>query len=146
MSFAKAEDNPPPPFYASATPWDETPDVDTQGRQRKTKGGTLKFHMGYAGLSNDVKQVLWERGLWKDGMKAKLDSEDKDYPKLSANDVLANCQDFKEERGAMQSLIQSSGNIVLFTPKGHPEIDGAGIEYDWGVSKKIFRKNTNHIA
>ena len=79
-------------------------------------------------------------------MKAKLASEDKDYPELSANDVLANCQDFKEELGAMQSLIQSSGNIVLFTSKGHPEIAGAGIEYDWGVSKKFFRRDTNHIA
>ena len=58
MSFAKAEDNPPPLFYALATPWDQTPDVDTQGRQRKTKGGTLKFHMGYAGLSKGVNQVL----------------------------------------------------------------------------------------
>ena len=137
MSFAKAEDNPPPPFYALDTPWDQTPDVDADGIQRKTKGGVLKFRMGYAGSAKGVKQILWERGLWKAGMKAKLASEDKDYPELSANDVLANCQDFKEELGAMQSLIQSSGNIVLFTSKGHPEIAGAGIEYDWGVSKKF---------
>ena len=49
MSSAKAEDNPPPPFYALDTPWDQTPDVDADGIQRKTKGGTLKFGMGYAG-------------------------------------------------------------------------------------------------
>ena len=30
------------------------------------------------------------------------------------------------------------------SPKGHPEIAGAGIEFDWGVSKKIFRKENNH--
>ena len=52
--------------------------------------------MGGVELSKGVKQILWERGLWKDGMKAKLGSEDKDYPELSANDVLANCQDVKE--------------------------------------------------
>ena len=93
--------------------------------------------MGHAGLPKGTEQVLWERGLWKDRMTAKLGSEDKYYTELSANDVLANCQDFKEELGAMQSLIQSSGNIVLFTSKGHPEIAGAGIEYDWGVSEKF---------
>ena len=34
----------------------------------------------------------------------------------------------------------------MFSPKGHPEIAGAGIEFDWGVSKKFFRRNINHIA
>ena len=46
----------------------------------------------------------------------------------------------------MEDLILSNGNIVLFTSKGHPEIAGAGIEFDWGVSKKVHRKITNHIA
>ena len=46
----------------------------------------------------------------------------------------------------MQELVQSHGNIVQFSPKGHPEIAGAGIEFDWGVSKKDFRYNNNHIA
>ena len=146
MLFAEAEHNPPPPFYALDAPWNNTPDTDEKGNQRKTKGGTLKYHMGYAGRAKGVKEILWERGLWETGMKAKLDSDHIDYPAMSAQDVLANCQDFREEIGAMQSLIQSRGHIVLFTSKGHPEIAGAGIEYDWGVSKKIFRKNTNHIA
>ena len=130
MSFARAEDNPQPPFYALNATWDQTPDVDIKGRQRKTKGGTLKFHLGYAGAAKGPKQIFWERGLWKSGVKAKLGSEDKDFPKLSANHVLENCQDFKEELGAIQTLIQSSGNIVLFTSKGNPEIAGTGVEYD----------------
>ena len=46
----------------------------------------------------------------------------------------------------MEDLIQSYGNIVLFTSKGHPEIAGAGIEYAWGVSKKVFQRTTNHVA
>lgn len=37
------------------------------------------------------------------------------------------------------------GDICLFSSKGHPEIASAGIEYDWGVSKKIFRKENDHI-
>ena len=79
-------------------------------------------------------------------MKAKLDSDDPTYPDMSAEAVLANCEDFREETGAMEDLVASYGNIVLFSPKGHPEIAGAGIEYDWGVSKKIFRRTTNHVA
>ena len=146
MSFAAAEKNPPPPFYSLDASWYDTPNLDKQGNHRKTKAGTLKHHSGYAGKAKGVKQILWERGLWKAGMKAQLDSDHKDYPELSAQDVLARCQDFREELGAMQSLIQSSGHIVLFTSKGHPEIAGAGIEYDWGVSKMFFRRNTNHIA
>ena len=65
---------------------------------------------------------------------------------MSAQDVLANCQDFREEIGAMQDLIKSYGNIVLFSSKGHPDISGAGIEFDWGMPKKCFRRHTNHIA
>ena len=34
----------------------------------------------------------------------------------------------------------------MFGAKGHPEIAGAGIEFDWGVSKKDFHYNNNHIA
>ena len=75
----------------------------------------------------------------------KLDVDDPDYPEMSASTVLANCEDFKEEVGAMEKLVASHGHICLFSPKGHPEIAGAGIEYDWGVSKKIFRKENNHV-
>ena len=69
-------------------------------------------------------------------MKMKLDHDHQDYPDLSAQDVLANCEDFREETGAMEDIVISHGNIVLFSSKGHPEIAGAGVEFDWGVSKK----------
>ena len=78
-------------------------------------------------------------------MKVKFPSDDLEYPHMSAQDVLVNCEYFREEIGAMQDLIQSYGNIVLFSSKGHPEISGAGIEFDWGVSKKCFCRHTNHI-
>ena len=79
-------------------------------------------------------------------MKANMSSDDNNYPELSANDVLVNCQDFEEELGAMQSLIQSTGNTILFTSKEHPDIAGTGIEYDWEVLKKFFRRDTYHIS
>ena len=36
--------------------------------------------------------------------------------------------------------------LLCFRLKGNPKIAGAGIEYDWGVSKKFFRHDNNHIA
>ena len=60
--------------------------------------------------------------------------------------VLGNCEDFKNEIGAMEEIVaERNGHIVLNSPKGHPEIAAAGIEFDWGVSKKIFRKENNHV-
>ena len=76
----------------------------------------------------------------------KLAEDHQHYPEMSASHVLGNCEDFREEIGAMQDLVQSYGHIVLFSPKGHPELAGAGIEFDWGVSKKDFRRNNNHVA
>ena len=46
---------------------------------------------------------------------------------MSAEDVLANYEDFQAETGEMEDLVASYGNIVLFSPKGHPGIVGAGI-------------------
>ena len=58
--------------------------------------------------------------MWVKVMKAKLADDNPDYPELSAQHVLGNCEDFREEIGAMQELVQSHGNIVQFSPKGHP--------------------------
>ena len=80
-----------------------------------------------------ISQVLWERGLWVKGVKKLLPVDHKDYPDLSASYVLANCTDFKEEVGTMEKLVFDRGHLVLFSPKGHPEVAGAGIEFDWGV-------------
>ena len=56
------------------------------------------------------------------GMKSKLADDHPEYLELSSQHVLGNCEDFREEIGAMQELVQSHGNIVQFSPKGHPEI------------------------
>ena len=45
----------------------------------------------------------------------------------------------------MEKLFGSQGHIYLFSSKGHPEIAGTGIEYDWGVSKNIFCKENDHV-
>ena len=44
--------------------------------------------------------------MWVKVMKAKLEDDHPDYPELSAQHVLGNCEDFREEIGAMQELVQ----------------------------------------
>lgn len=142
MSFRAKEENPLPPFNKLLAPME---DVVNKGKD-KNGNETTKVIIGYAGKAKGIAQVLWERGLWKKGMKSSLKSHHLNFPALSAKHVLANCDDFKEENGALEDLVQSYGHIVMFSPKGHPEIAGAGIEYDWGVSKKFFRRDNNHVA
>ena len=95
MSFAAAEDNPPPPFYFLNSPWYDKPDLDKNNEQKKTTSSNLKTVLGYAGQAKGIRQILWELGPWEDGIKAKLPSDDLEYLHMSAQDVLAYCQDFR---------------------------------------------------
>jgi len=54
--------------------------------------------------------------------------------------VLANLEDFKSEKSALEELVHSRGHILLMSPKGHPELAGKGVEYAWGAAKLLFRK------
>ena len=146
FSFSDKENNPLPPFNRLDAKYEDSPDLDKKGKQKVTKKGNKKVIKGHAGVAKGMAQILWERGLCKPKMKLHLDSEHEDYPDLCASTTLENCADFREETGAMETLILSQGHLCLFSSKGHPEIAGAGIEYDWGVSKKSYRKENNHIA
>ena len=59
---------------------------------------------------------------------------------MSMNYVLGNCEDFRNETGALQSLVEARGHILVMSPKGHCELAGQGIEYDWGKMKQNFRR------
>ena len=49
-------------------------------------------------------------------------------------------------RDGVLAAAHPGGHICLFCAKGHPEIAGLGIEYDWGVLKKLFRKINDQVA
>ena len=101
-------------------------------------------------------QVLYERGLYVPGMKggeSELEKAKKILkgkptlpPELDAELQLSQCRDFCEERSSLEELVTSRGHILLISPKCHPEIAGAGIEYSWGKAKMFYARNNSNIS
>ena len=60
------------------------------------------LEQGYVDKPKGKKQVLWERGWWKEGMVNKLKEDD---GRLSAHHVLANCWDFANETTALMEKL-----------------------------------------
>ena len=63
---------------------------------------------------------------------------------MSMNYVLGKCEDFRNEKGALQTLVEARGHILVMSPKGHCELAGQGIEYDWGKMKQNFRRKNKY--
>ena len=42
------------------------------------------------------------------------------------------CPNFRAEKTALQHVVESRGHVLAMSPKGHCELAGCGIEYDWG--------------
>ena len=118
--FTFKEGDPPPFFDLSAPPEDI---LDSNNNVLKE---------GYIGKPKGLKQVLWERGLWEDGLDV-----DRARPKLAAS------EDFVNEKSILEEMVHSTGDLLLMSPKGHPELAGKGVEYCWGYSKMYFRKHND---
>ena len=91
-------------------------------------------------VSKGVRQLLWERGFPIAGDDGKYLHGD------HLRETLANCEDFKNEVGALEKLVLDRGHILLMSPKGHPELAGSGIEYVWGKGKTDFRRDNTLSA
>ena len=162
-----------PPWYdPSATPQDRDENSMTaqeiESRQKvvakdreKWKEGDAPvddriYVAGYVGKAKGLKQVLWERGLWKDKMvmsksekevrKLLLNNKPVPDPSMYADHAILRCTDFKEEKNHLAELIESRGHILLLGVKCHPEMAGLGIEYVFGYSKRTFRKNNDCVT
>lgn len=105
---------------------------------------------GYLGKPKGVKQVLVERGLLDPSNIGKYyldkigtDEEEEPY---CLRALLAKCADFEAEETKMTFVMRQLGVEVELSPICHPELAGAGVEYDWGKSKKHFRKKRSEIA
>ena len=117
---------------------------------------------GWLAKPKGLWQTLWERGLIDEAnaknYKAKyaehwLDNDGKvkedcvnEYKKYSLTYLMSQCEDFKNEKSAMEvvaeklSLLHGIKVQLLTTTKYHCEVAGDGIEYDWGYSKKTYRR------
>ena len=65
---------------------------------------------------------------------------------MSLSCVLSSFSDFINQQSDIEELTLelstccSYSSSILFTPKFHCELAGEGIEYSWGLSKRIYRK------
>jgi hypothetical protein len=144
---AAAEQTPiPPPWYQLDAPLVDEIAGTKEVKSDSKKGGpstvTLedKISPGYVGKPKGIKQILWERGLWVDGM-TRHGPKGTDTSVASAEAALSKCPDFLAQRPAMDEFLTSKGQNLLMTPKCHPELAGDGVEFDWGISKKYQRKH-----
>jgi len=114
---------------------------------------------GWMGKPKGLLQVLWERG-WIDennlneySLKGKGYQMDEDgnlkeeFRCYNLRTLMSNCADFKEEKSAMEVLLQDLSSKshnnqkieLLVSPKYHCELAGEGVEYVWAVMKKHYR-------
>eukprot|EP00035_Acanthoeca_spectabilis_P013889 m.261212 g.261212 ORF g.261212 m.261212 type:complete len:959 (-) comp15996_c0_seq9:29-2905(-) len=158
MSFASeaapgASHPPPPPFYRLDTPGTDIMKNAAQLAEFNSNRAKLKKPLdpvdsaveleGYLGKAKGVRQVLWERRLWVPGMLLKVNPGHKKFTvggPMCASTVLGSCGDFQAERSMLQKLFEDRGHIMQASPKGHPELAGYGLEFDWGMSKMDYRR------
>ena len=91
-------------------------------------------------------QVLWERGFIDETrfLEYKLRAEDdcgRMIPKLLLLHLMENCTYFARKFSQLEYVGKSLGIRVLITTKYHTEYAGEGVEYSWGYSKSIYRRN-----
>jgi hypothetical protein len=103
----------PPPFYK--------PNLQPDKYVNKPKG---------------MRQIAYERGLWRDGMTENGTNGNAD-DNSSLKYVLSECLDFKLQKTALAEAVERAGHLCEFSPKYHCELQP--IERCWSVSKRFMR-------
>ena len=98
----------------------------------------------YLGQPKGLRQLLFERGLWRPGMT--LDGgrtvrgvRQPRVMELSAKDVMAEQQDIAKQKSALQLSIEKRGHYCIFLPKYHCELNP--IENVWAKCKRYVREH-----
>ena len=162
--FEFQEGDPPPWYDLQAERYDRpyTQQEEDELRHKYRKNPALfekrklEGIIGYIGKPKGLKQILWERGLYVEGMKCHqtdtenmkkvMDGKEGLPEHLDMKRVLAKQPDFLAEKCAIQQLIEDRGHIFLKSPVCHPELAGHGIEYCWGYASTIFRRINDGTA
>lgn len=64
------------------------------------------------------------------------DDDDMAAQSMSMSHVLAQCEDVRSEMSLLEYVAWKRSHIITFTPMGHCELAGVGVEYCWGKAKK----------
>ena len=94
-----------------------------------------------------MKQVLMERGLWRNGLSAdcklcKDKVDDINRVDCCARKIISLQPDFLSQKSALEEVILEAGHRCIFYPKFHCELNY--IERYWGAAKKYARENCNY--
>ena len=98
------------------------------------------------GKAKGMKQILQERGLWKDGLlKTCKDKGCKTDPKqldCCAQRILELQPDFMAQKTLLEEIAENNHQKIIFYPKFHCEFNF--IEMYWGRVKWYTRNNCNY--
>ncbi len=97
-----------------------------------------------------MRQILIERGLWRDGLvmqckKSKKGTGGKCEARATnccAKRILDLQADFQEQKSLVQEVIEAAGHLCIFLPKFHCELNF--IEFFWGAVKRYLRNNCDY--
>ena len=95
-----------------------------------------------AGKPKGIKKILQERGLWKETYRLACPKCSADKKDCCARKVLAAEQDFREQKGQLREELEARGQVVLFLPKFHCELNP--IEPYWCQAKWYCRENCEY--
>jgi hypothetical protein len=107
-------------------------------------------HPEFPGKLKGMKQVLLERGLWKNGLvmqckKVKDGSGGKckvGASECCARRILDLQPDFQDQKSLVQEVIEAAGHLCIFLPKFHCELNF--IEFFWGAVKRYLRAHCDY--
>jgi hypothetical protein len=105
----------------------------------------MNFPPGYSefpDMPKGMRQVLVERGLWKEKLHMKCKDCDVKATACCATRILDLQPDFKEQRSLVQEVIEAAGHLCIFLPKFHCELNF--IEFFWGAVKRWLRENCDY--
>ena len=112
-----------------------------------------KMNVRPGGAQPTIRDTMWGRRVQKmvmddgtpKGMKMILEERGTNTTNMNADDmrvVLANHEDFRNEKTIVEHFLESRGHIVYFLPKFHCELNP--IERVWGQAKVYTRTYTNY--